>query len=102
MEFDTWVPYVKKYVPRSIVACLLISSFALGVIFARDQALQAAFYLLVIIAINAVLWRMEQWTSTRDRAAIEARVPTRGWGVDPSRPLMDRFRIDAEVRQRKS
>ena len=99
MEYDTWVPMVKNNVPRSVLLLLVCSGLLLGCTFAPEQAGSAAFYLTLIVAGNALLWWMERWTAARDRAAIQAGVPTGGWGIDPSRSLLDRFRVDGEVRK---
>ena len=94
MEFDTWVPYVKDHVPRPIVFGTVILLVAASI---HYQGWSAAFYLGLIVGGNALLWKVEQWTAVRDRKAVAAGVPTRGWGVDPSKPLLDRFHVQQEV-----
>lgn len=99
MEFDTWVPYVRDNVPRPVLLGLSAVALAIGFTYGRSQMLSAAFYLSLLVMLNAVIWKMESWTAARDRAAVAANVPTRGWGIDPSKPLLDRFRVDEEVRR---
>ena len=96
-EFDTWVPYVRQHVPRPVVLGGLVGGLALAWHYARDQLYDAAFYFAIILAGNMAMWRLERWTAECDRAAVRAGVPTRGWGVDPSRPLLDRLRVQREL-----
>ena len=106
-EFDTWVPYVRDNVSRQVMGVLLLIGLALGLTFAREQMLSAAFYFGIIVAINAVLWKMEGWTAKRDRTARENRIPTAGWGVDPRYSMMrgwgilDRMRVDEKQASKK-
>ena len=106
-EFDTWVPYVRDNVSRQVMGVLLLIGLALGFTFAREQMLSAAFYFGIIVAINAVLWKMEGWTAKRDRTARENRIPTAGWGVDPRYSMMrgwgilDRMRVDEKQASKK-
>ena len=97
VEFDTWVPYVRQHVPRTVVLGGLVAGIAYAWHYARDQLYDAAFYLALLVAGNLAMWRMEIWTADADRAAIRAGVATRGWGVDPSRSWLDRFRQQREI-----
>lgn len=104
-EFDTWVPYVRDNVSRPVMVVVLLAATVCGFVYAREQMLNAAFYLGIIVLGNAVLWKMEAWTSARDRSAREARVPTGGWGADPRFSLtrgwglMDRLEDQKKVKQ---
>tara|TARA_B110001452_G_C14970625_1_gene339321 strand:- start:182 stop:481 length:300 start_codon:yes stop_codon:yes gene_type:complete len=78
-EYESWVPMVKNAmhdVPRplgwALAAALLVATCV--------YSPQSAVYLSIVAAGNVLLWRMEQWTATRDRAAVAAGVPTSGWG----------------------
>jgi hypothetical protein len=99
-EFDTWVPFVRNNVPRAFVFAALCAATAVAFVYARDSLMSACFYLALIAVGNAVVFYMERWTSARDREAVAAGVPSRGWGIDPSKPLMDRFSVDAEVQKK--
>ena len=100
-EYDTWVPYVRDHVSRGAVFASIAAAVVLGILFAPAATMmEAAFFFAIIVAGNAALWKMESWTAVRDRAAIEANVATRGWGIDPSLPLggtFDRLAVQKEV-----
>ena len=101
-EFDTWVPFVRNNIPRPVILGSLMVLATLSFVYAREQTLNAAFYLAIVVLGNGILWKLENWTASRDRAAIQAGVPTRGWGADPSQRFWtDRLTVDAEVRKKE-
>lgn len=78
-EYESWVPMVKRAmhdVPRPVGWALAATLLVSVCIYSP----QSAMYLAIITVGNLLLWQMEQWTATRDRAAVAAGVPTSGWG----------------------
>ena len=103
MEIDnpTWVPAAKALyyrLPKVFRWLLLLAGAAALLVFGGDSWM----YLLCIVIVNVVPYKLEMWTAGRDRIARASDTPTRGWGVDPSRPLLDRLRVDREIEQRRN
>ena len=98
-EFETWVPMLKNNVPRVVIFGAPVLGLAVYAVYKPADALNALFYLGLLVVGNLLLFVLERWSAAKDRAAVAAGVPTRGWGVDPSKPGLgwtDRLRVQRE------
>ena len=102
MEFDTWVPFVRDNVPRTVVVAAAGAALALGLVYAWDSTMKSLFFLGIICCGNAVIWKMERWTAAQDREAVAAGVATRGWGVDTDCTVGDRLHVQREIQKKKA
>eukprot|EP00320_Phaeocystis_rex_P019667 CAMPEP_0119060802 /NCGR_PEP_ID=MMETSP1178-20130426/4714_1 /TAXON_ID=33656 /ORGANISM="unid sp, Strain CCMP2000" /LENGTH=168 /DNA_ID=CAMNT_0007041939 /DNA_START=23 /DNA_END=530 /DNA_ORIENTATION=- len=78
----TWVPLVKNLMscmPAGAGWASFLAVSALAIWCVPDLARHLGMLVALSVGIG-LLWKMEKWAAARDREAVEAGVPTGGWG----------------------